>query len=109
MGCADMKDMMKCIENWESDIDMYEAAEGTAPNDEQRRQKLVRLIPKIDDEKVYELLGKFKTYDDLRDHLEKKTDWLREYRNPVKGAHLTEGEGDSNQASQGGTSFSVAG
>ena len=108
-GCTDMKDMMKCIENWESDIEMYEAAEGTAPNDEQRRQKLVRLIPKIDDEKVYELLGKFKTYDDLRDHLEKKTDWLREYRNPVKGAYLTEGEGDSNQASQGGASFSVAG
>ena len=46
---------------------MYEAAEGVAPNDEQRRQKLVRLIPKIDDEKVYELLGRCKTYEFLQD------------------------------------------
>lgn len=86
-GCTNMGEMMKCIEDWEQAIELYEAADGKAPEDEQRRQKLVRLIPGVDDEKVYELLGKYKSYDSLRDYLEKKCEWLVEYK-PKKAAHL---------------------
>ena len=42
---------------------------GKAPEDKQRRQMLVRMIPALDDEKVYEFLGKYRSYDDLRGYL----------------------------------------
>ena len=95
--------MMKCIEDWEQAIELYEAADGKPPEDEPRRQKLVRLIPGIDDEKVYELLGKYKTYDSLREYLEKKCEWLTECK-PKKAAHLAQQSppGDaSSEASEG--------
>ena len=90
-ACTSMADLMKCIEDWEAAIELYVAADGCAPPDEQRRQKLVRLIPHTDDEKVYELLGKYKSYDALREYLEKKCEWLVEYKAPKRTAHLTEG------------------
>lgn len=65
--CANMTELMKCIDDWEAAIELYVAAEGSPPPDEQRRQKLVRLIPSIDDEKVCELFGKYTTYDTLRE------------------------------------------
>ena len=41
--------------------------------------------------KVYELLGKYKTYDALREYLEKKCEWLVEFKHPKRAAHLTDG------------------
>ena len=79
-----MNELMKCIGDWEAAIEFYVAAEGSPPPDEQRRQKLVRLIPSIDHEKVYELLGKYTTYDTLREYLGKKCEWLVEFKTPKR-------------------------
>ena len=81
---------MRCIEDWEEAINLYVAADGHQPPDEQKQQKLVRLIPGIDDEKVYELLGKYKSFDSLREYFEKKCEWLVEFKTPKQAAHLTE-------------------
>ena len=53
--------VMEAIEMWEENTRFYQAAGSHAPEDEQKRQILSRMIPENDKEKFYELLAKHRT------------------------------------------------
>ena len=64
--------VMDAVEKWKGDIRVYQAAGGRAPEDEQKRQILSRMIPENDKEKLYDLPAKHKTYESLWESLMKK-------------------------------------
>ena len=70
---------MEAIEKWEENICLYQAAGGHAPEDEQKRQILSRMISENDKEKLYELFAKHRTYEAFRESLRKKSQWLGEF------------------------------
>ena len=86
------EDVILAVESWERDLQLYEAAGGELPKDEQRRTVLMNMLPSDTTRTALFDYQKFGTYDEVLNEIRTQTQFLLERNIVGKPVHIAEAD-----------------